>query len=127
MRQLADLLRHDNRYEFKFCTAYISERSKKEKFTCLKKYFADLTKDEVIFVPYGESKFDYVKEVGEPGNVICIIDDYSDNLHDAEAHGVTGIKAMNGLNGTKGTWAGERISVYDHPVKNMMAIQRIMG
>lgn len=55
----------------------------------------------VTFVPYGQDKNEYVA----PGNQI-LLDDFSRNLHAWESAGKTGVKFMNGINGTKGTWKG---------------------
>ena len=38
-----------------------------------------------------------------------LIDDFSKNLHRWEAAGGTGIKILNGINATKGTWTGYSI------------------
>ncbi len=124
MQCLAERLRQEDGIVFRFCTAYPSEHARQEKLDALKRDFGFLDEQEVIFVPYGESKFDYVDCTGD--STICIIDDYSPNLRDAESHGVIGIKAMNGLNGTKGTWQGLRIDIYDPAEENATKIMEIL-
>lgn len=63
-----------------------------------------------IFVPYGEKKADYLKK--SPGSVSVLVDDFSKNLREWVDTGdnFIGIKFMNGINGTKGTWAGYLVS-----------------
>ena len=63
-----------------------------------------------IFVPYGEKKADYLKK--SPGSISVLVDDFSKNLREWVATGddFVGIKFMNGINGTKGTWAGYLVS-----------------
>ena len=39
-----------------------------------------------------------------------LLDDYSVNLHSWVAAGGTGLKLMNGINGTRGTWKGPKVS-----------------
>ena len=56
---------------------------------------------DVVFVPYGESKANYVT-----GKAI-LVDDYSQNLREwSQAFGHVGIKYYNGVNGSHGTWRG---------------------
>ena len=57
------------------------------------------------FVPYGDDKFRYV-----PKGCHLLVDDYSANLHAWEAAGMRGIKFLNGINGTHGTWHGQTVS-----------------
>ncbi len=63
-----------------------------------------------IFVPYGEKKADYLKK--SPGSISVLVDDFSKNLREWVDTGdnFIGIKFMNGINGTKGTWAGYLVS-----------------
>ena len=63
----------------------------------------DLGDVRVCFVPEDESKADYA--VTEGLNIL--IDDFSKNLFawESKGPGFVGIKFMNGINGTKGTWA----------------------
>lgn len=63
--------------------------------------------DEVIMVPYGERKKDYIKTSG----LNILLDDYSKNLHEWEdlsdpSCKFIGIKFLNGINGNYRTWKG---------------------
>lgn len=62
---------------------------------------------EVIMVPYGERKKDYIKTRG----LNILLDDYSKNLHEWEDLSdptckYIGIKFLNGINGNNRTWNG---------------------
>ena len=56
-----------------------------------------------IFVPYGKDKHDYIPKLDEP---MVLLDDFSQNLHTWEQAGHIGVKFLNGINGTHGTWKG---------------------
>ena len=62
--------------------------------------------NEVIMVPYGKKKKDYVRTDG----LNILLDDYSKNLHEWEVpdHSCKyiGIKFLNGINGNNRTWNG---------------------
>ncbi len=77
-----------------------------EKQAWLDRYFPEIDQEHRIFSPCGQPKAAYVP--GGIRNTDMLLDDYSDNLHDWEPPGM-GIKLMNGINGTKGTWKGKRI------------------
>jgi hypothetical protein len=65
---------------------------------------------EPIFLPCGDNKANYVAlEAGQKG---ILIDDYTRNLNLWESSGTAfvGIKYLNGINSTKGTWRGFRVS-----------------
>lgn len=89
-----------------------------EKNTWLNYFLPEVDKDHRIFVPYGQVKSAYIPH---PLETDILIDDYSQNLH--EWHGV-GVKPMNGINGTKGTWQGFTI---DTRSKAEVLAMTIMG
>jgi len=80
-----------------------------EKKTWLRKYMPFVPEEHWIFVPYGESKPQFLRtRLGLPGlsaNEV-LVDDYSVNLRDWTDHNGLAVKLMNGKNGTKGTWQG---------------------
>lgn len=85
---------------------YEDDHSRQDKLIWLKKYGLENVK--VIFVPYGKRKIDYI----DTTNCICIlIDDFSKNLFEWVSNDFCyGIKYMNGINGTKGTWDSFMVS-----------------
>ncbi len=59
------------------------------------------------FVPYGKNKADYIHHDG----MSFLIDDYSVNLRQWSSEpDHVGIKYLNGINSTKGTWDGFAVS-----------------
>ena len=76
----------------------------------LDKYFGEklIPQDRRLFVPDGEPKantieFFYGVRLSAEDT---LLDDYTKNLMDWRQHGSLGLKYMNGINGTKGTWTG---------------------
>lgn len=86
------------------------ERYINEKIGWLHKNLPWIPDDNIIFSTYGGSKTDAIlMQTGyiEPDDIL--FDDYTVNLN--TWHG-TSIKVMNGLNGSKGTWQGNKIRGY---------------
>ncbi len=84
-----------------------------EKNAWADQYLPEIDRDRRIFPPCGENKADYV-----PGGISradVLLDDYTDNLLNWKEQGGTGIKLMNGINGTKGRWDGRRIDGFFFP------------
>ena len=75
-----------------------------EKNQWLDKYLPDLIKEKRIFAKYGDNKSGYIKD--GISSTDYLIDDYTKNLIEWKASGGTGIKYLNGINHTKGTWKG---------------------
>lgn len=87
------------------CVLPKSQFALREKKAWLKNYLPTLTEDRYIFVPYGENKADYLKEHYSPiTNKDYLIDDYTKNLIDWKEYGGIGVKYLNGINHTRGTW-----------------------
>ena len=62
-----------------------------------------------VFVPCGENKADHVPGGIRPDDIL--LDDYTKNLAEWEAAGGRGLKLLNGINATKGTWRSARVSM----------------
>ena len=81
----------------------------------LKRQFGDLLNDDhCIFVPDGEPKIDHIPFPLQSGDIL--LDDYTHNLHawiQGAPKGIElkGIKAINPVNDTNGTFKGPRISI----------------
>lgn len=87
------------------CDVYIlssvlHEIAVRDKNFWLDTYLPEIPTINRIFVPYGQRKCDYIGQM-DYGDIL--VDDFSKNLR--EWHGI-GIKLLNGINGTKGTWNG---------------------
>lgn len=70
---------------------------------------------KIILLSYGEEKPQGVLRY--TGNRVSerdvLLDDYSVNLHGWVKAGGRAIKALNNKNGTKGTWPGMRVNVFE--------------
>lgn len=90
-------------------SAYLteSEYALNEKHAWLDEFCPELAPDKRIFVPCNERKTAYIPDGIRSTDIL--LDDYSFNLHDwaKYAHGV---KLLNGINATVGTWCGDCIS-----------------
>lgn len=82
--------------------------------------YVDVAPERRIFVPCGENKAEYLPGGIQPSDIL--IDDYSVNLHSWEKSGGIGIKMLNGVNGTKGTWKNLTISTSAAPTKLAEAV-----
>lgn len=94
-------------------SAYLTESdyAKKEKQEWVKQYLPELQEDKKIFVPYGTNKAKYLKEHYSPiTNQDYLIDDYTKNLLEWKEFGGIGVKYLNGINHTRGTWRGLMIN-----------------
>lgn len=95
-------------------SSYLSDSkyALQEKNEWLDKYIPEIDYEHRIFCPCGISK----KEVVPDGirDTDYLIDDYTHNLMEWEPPAI-GIKLLNGINHTKGTWKGSRISAENSP------------
>ncbi len=88
------------------CSCYLenSQFAKSEKLEWLRDYLPEVSQDHILLVPDGSSKANYIPDGIKPTDIL--LDDYSRNLHEWVAAGGVGLKLMNGINGTRGTWKG---------------------
>lgn len=90
---------------------------KTEKVEWLKEFMPNIDKSHILFVPDGEDKTNYID-----GGISCndfLLDDYSKNLNDFVKQGGVGIKLLNDVNESKGSWRGNTISKDANP-KNIV-------
>lgn len=102
-------------YEVYVGSAYLSDSQyalDEKKFSILKDY-PEIGLKNCIFCDYGKDKTQFVQKYfdSEINKKMYLIDDYSKNLFKFQKGGGHGIKVMNGLNGTKGTWQGKKIDI----------------
>jgi len=112
----------DCRYDIEIfvLTAYLSdsEWAFAEKMEWLDEYIPEIDMEHRIFIPNGENKRDYIVDFDEKHDVL--LDDYTPNL--VKWHPGRAIKLLNGINGTKGTWQGEKVSLEREPDELAKAI-----
>lgn len=110
-------------------SAYLTESkyAEKEKRQWCNRWLPLLPADHVLLVPTTTPKCEYIESVfGKIGKNDFLLDDYSKNLHEWVAAGGSGIKYVNDVNWTKGTWQG--CWIQDQTFADDMAhyIQRVM-
>ena len=109
---------HEDEAEVFILSAYLpqSRYALQEKNVWLDRYLPEVDDRHRIFCPVHQNKVTAAKRrTGGFGRDHVLLDDFSDNLHSWEASGGVGIKVMNGLNGTKGSWRGRKVTTYMDP------------
>lgn len=95
-------------------SAYLTESkyALEEKSRWISKHLPFVDTLHRLFVPQDIIKSDYVSAVlgTSIGSDFYLLDDYSKNLHEWKHAGGTGIKLLNGVNGTNGSWKGHSVS-----------------
>lgn len=92
------------------CYLSDSKYALEEKQTWIDKHMPFIKDENRLFIPYGQSKTQYMQTHFKIGIECVLVDDYSVNLHEWASAGGIGVKVLNGINGTKGTWRGIRIT-----------------
>jgi len=88
-----------------------SDYALEEKNAWLDRYLPEIRPERRLFTPCGEDKKEHI-----PGGITkadFLLDDYTHNLNRWEPLGC-GIKLLNGINNTRGTWMGDRVR-FDSP------------
>lgn len=119
--KVADVIKMllDRKYDVYILTSVFNDNhSKKEKLSWLQSHCPYIGTHKVIFCTYGENKADAAKANADD----ILIDDYTPNL---KAWTGIGIKYLNGINGTKGTWDGYVISGNSSPIIMAQTIDAI--
>lgn len=94
-------------------SAYLteSEYALSEKKAWVDRFIREIPSEHRIFTPSGTKKSDAVRRfTGSFTYNDFLLDDYSVNLHSWVADGGRGIKLLNGINGTNGSWTGPAVS-----------------
>lgn len=95
----------------------------KEKNAWLDHYLPEIDQEHRIFTPCGEDKLSYVP--GGAKETDYLLDDYTKNLTRWEPP-AKGIKLLNGINHTKGTWKGCTLRFDKQSVKLARHIAAVM-
>lgn len=92
-----------------------------EKNAWLNRFLPEIDKEHRIFPPCGGEKKNYIPYGIRETD--CLLDDYTQNLSNWEPP-AKGIKLLNGINHTKGTWQGAKVS---HELDGEELYQRIIA
>lgn len=110
-------------------SAYLSDSkyALNEKNLWCDRYFPEIDDKHRLFPTCGEDKTQFIeKSFGEINDKFFLLDDYSKNLHSWEPP-AKGIKIMNGINGTQGTWKGSSLDLNRSASELSDCISQIMS
>lgn len=115
----------DNNIDVYILSAYLSDSryALDEKNAWLDKYLPELQQEKRLFVPCGTDKSVAVPGYIRPNDYL--LDDYTKNLSEWEPP-ARGIKLINGINHTNGTWQGDKIQFTHAPEELSRMISDVM-
>lgn len=94
-----------------------------EKSVWLDRYIPEIDARHRIFVPCGRNKKEFLPYGIQKQDYL--LDDFTENLRAWLPN--KGIKILNGINNTKGTWEGSKISAEKEPLQLAMDIVAVMN
>ncbi|MBO4847008.1 MAG: hypothetical protein J5525_12060 [Lachnospiraceae bacterium] len=99
-----NLLIEANEQDIYILSAYLNDTAKQEKIDWLNKYLPAIEDSQMLFVPYGTDKSEYVlTATKQRSSRDILLDDFTFNLKNW--HGI-GVKLLNKINNTKRSWNG---------------------
>lgn len=115
----------DNDFDVYILSAYLTDSryALEEKNAWLEKYLPELPQEKRLFVPCGTDKSVAVPGLIRPDDYL--LDDYTKNLSEWEPP-ARGIKLINGINHTNGTWQGDKIQFTHAPEELSSMISDVM-
>lgn len=115
----------DNDIDVYILSAYLTDSryALEEKNAWLDKYLPELPQEKILFVPCGTDKSVAVPGLIRPDDYL--LDDYTKNLSEWEPP-ARGIKLINGINHTNGTWQGDKIQFTHAPEELSSMISDVM-
>ena len=115
----------DNDFDVYILSAYLTDSryALEEKNAWLDKYLPELPQEKRLFVPCGTDKSVAVPGLIRPDDYL--LDDYTKNLSEWEPPAM-GIKLINGINHTNGTWQGDKIQFTHAPEELSSMISDVM-
>lgn len=99
-----------------------SEYALDEKNEWLNDFLPEIDESHRIFTPCGQDKKDYIENLTATD---FLLDDYTKNLLSWEPP-ATGIKLLNGINDTHGTWKSHKLAHTTTPDELRTQIEKIM-
>lgn len=110
-----EIIKNDNGIEVFTMSAVLtdSEYAIPEKNAWLDRYLPEIDTAHRIFVPCGENKKHYIPDGMKDQDYL--LDDFTENLIAWLPN--KGIKVLNGINHTKGTWKGSKVSSEEEPLR----------
>lgn len=121
---------HNDEAEVYILSAYLpqSRFALQEKNLWVDRYLPEIDDKHRIFCPVSQDKVTAAqRRTGGFGKTHVLLDDYSQNLHHWEENGGVAVKVMNGVNGTKGSWRGRKITTYMSPEEISERLLRASG
>lgn len=115
----------DNDFDVYILSAYLTDSryALEEKNAWLDKYLPELPQEKRLFVPCGTDNSVAVPGLIRPDDYL--LDDYTKNLSEWEPP-AKGIKLINGINHTNGTWQGDKIQFTHAPEELSSMISDVM-
>lgn len=115
----------DNDIDVYILSAYLTDSryALEEKNAWLDKYLPELPQEKRLFVPCGTDKSVAVPGLIRPDDYL--LDEYTKNLSEWEPP-ARGIKLINGINHTNGTWQGDKIQFTHAPEELSSMISDVM-
>lgn len=115
----------ENDFDVYILSAYLTDSryALEEKNAWLDKYLPELPQEKRLFVPCGTDKSVAVPGLIRPDDYL--LDDYTKNLSEWEPP-ARGIKLINGINHTNGTWQGDKIQFTHAPEELSSMISDVM-
>lgn len=112
-----DIIYKSNDIEVFILSAYLtdSKYAKNEKNQWLDEHLPEIDHNNRVFVPCGTNKSTYIENISEKD---FLLDDYTKNLKLWSPPG-KGIKLLNGINHTRGSWKGDCVSTKDNTYKEI--------
>lgn len=112
--EAARMLARNPDFEVFVLSAYLydSRYAKSDKNAWVEREMPEIKRENRLFVPSSSEKFMFVPGGIRPTDVL--LDDYTKNLVPWNDLAV-GVKCLNGINNTNGTWKGATVHILDSP------------
>lgn len=122
---IKEIIKNNPEIEVNILSAYLtdSKYALDEKNAWVEKYLPEIPKENRVFVPCGANKRECIEGGVRPNDFL--LDDYTKNLNDWQPP-ARGIKLLNAINHTRGSWSFDRIRFDRNPKDLALGIVGIM-